>query len=261
MTDQIEKAVERAISAMRADLGAELTVDDLARAALFSKFHFIRIFQRVTGVSPRRFLSALRLQQAKILLISTSLNVSDISCRVGYNSVGTFSSRFSRSVGMSPTVYRGLGGVTREVAVGEADDAHANGVVAGVVTSDAPGRLSDVYLGLFPGRIPEGRPAACVVHSGLGTFIMEKVPPGQWYLLAQGVVNDDEGNAPTRDGAWDAVGCRGPIEVLEDTVLDGVDIRLRPRRFLDPPVLMALPDARTVARPAGRGSDARRTAA
>src|SRR5436305_4511192 len=110
MEDVAEKAVLRAIGEMRERLGEELTIDDLARAALFSKFHFTRLFQRLTGVSPGRFLSALRLQRAKQLLVSTSMNVADISVYVGYNSVGTFSSRFSRSVGMSPTAYRRCAG-------------------------------------------------------------------------------------------------------------------------------------------------------
>ena len=96
MEESTKQAVDRAISTMRENLGEQLTVDDMARAAMFSKFHFTRIFQRVTGVSPGRFLSALRLQRAKQLLVSTSLNVADISLRVGYNSVGTFSSRFTR---------------------------------------------------------------------------------------------------------------------------------------------------------------------
>ncbi|MFD0592037.1 helix-turn-helix domain-containing protein [Catellatospora coxensis] len=79
---------------------------------MFSKFHFSRMFQRVTGLSPGRFLSALRLQQAKQLLVTTSFNVSDISLRVGYTSVGTFSTRFTRSVGLSPTIYRRRHGIT-----------------------------------------------------------------------------------------------------------------------------------------------------
>lgn len=108
--DPIEEAVERAISTMNQNLGERLTVDDLARAARFSKFHFTRIFRRVTGLSPGRFLSELRLQHAKQLLASTSLNVADISIRVGYTSVGTFSSRFTRSVGVPPTTYRRLAG-------------------------------------------------------------------------------------------------------------------------------------------------------
>jgi AraC family transcriptional regulator len=101
-----EAAVRRAINAMRENLSDPLNIDDMARVAMFSKFHFTRVFQRVTGISPGRFLSAVRLQEAKRLLISTKLNVADISLRVGYASVGTFSTRFTKSVGVPPTTYR-----------------------------------------------------------------------------------------------------------------------------------------------------------
>src|SRR5215813_8881373 len=111
MENAAERAVERVIAAMHANLGEQLTIDDMARVALFSKFHFSRIFLRVTGVSPGRFLAALRLEQAKRLLASTTFNVADISMHVGYTSVGTFSSRFTRSVGVSPTTYRRYRGV------------------------------------------------------------------------------------------------------------------------------------------------------
>src|SRR5688572_1243423 len=106
---------------MRDNLGEPLTVDDLARSAMFSKFHFTRIFQRVTGVSPGRFLSGLRLQRAKELLVSTSLSVADISVLVGYNSVGTFSSRFTRSVGMPPSRYRRRAGLASHLGSGPDD--------------------------------------------------------------------------------------------------------------------------------------------
>jgi transcriptional regulator GlxA family with amidase domain len=101
-----ESAVQRAIDVMHKDLGTNITVDDLARTALFSRFHFTRVFRQVTGLPPGQFLSALRLERAKQLLTSTSMNVVDISVQVGYSSVGTFSTRFNRSVGMSPTNYR-----------------------------------------------------------------------------------------------------------------------------------------------------------
>src|SRR4051794_38710734 len=117
MDANIERSMERVVYQMEEKLGEEITIDDLAHAALFSKFHFSRLFQRTTGISPGRFLSALRLERAKHLLVSTSLNVVDISHRVGYASVGPFSSRFSSSVGVSPTTHRRLGGVSqRKVA-------------------------------------------------------------------------------------------------------------------------------------------------
>ena len=102
MDDVIERAVLRVIDSMHENLGEPLTIDDMARTAMFSKFHFSRVFQRVTGLSPGRYLSAVRLQEAKRLLASTSLSVTDISHRVGYSSVGTFSSRFATAWASRP---------------------------------------------------------------------------------------------------------------------------------------------------------------
>lgn len=116
MYQNAERAVERVIEQMRANLSQQLTLDDMAQTAMFSKFHFTRIFQRITGVSPGRFLAALRLQEAKRLLVSTDLNVAAISVRVGYSSVGTFSTRFTKSVGLPPTTYRRMGGFSRHLA-------------------------------------------------------------------------------------------------------------------------------------------------
>lgn len=112
MEKVIEKAVNRVIESMHANLGEQLTIDDMARTAMFSKFHFSRVFQRATGVTPGRFLSAIRIEEAKRLLVSTTWSVTEISHKVGYASVGTFSSRFRSSVGVAPTTYRRLGGFT-----------------------------------------------------------------------------------------------------------------------------------------------------
>jgi transcriptional regulator GlxA family with amidase domain len=110
MDSIVRQAVDRAIAMMQANLGEQLTLDDLARSAMFSKFHFSRIFQKVTGISPGRYLSAMRIEEAKRLLVTTSLTVADISHLVGYRGVGTFSSRFSDLVGVPPTTYRQFGG-------------------------------------------------------------------------------------------------------------------------------------------------------
>ncbi|MBL0885607.1 helix-turn-helix transcriptional regulator [Myceligenerans sp. I2] len=83
-----------------------LTVDDMAEAALFSKYHFTRLFRDVTGVSPGRYLAAVRMAHAKHLLRTTDMKVVDITVGIGYSSVGTFSSRFRLHVGISPTQYR-----------------------------------------------------------------------------------------------------------------------------------------------------------
>jgi AraC family transcriptional regulator len=251
--EAIEQAVGRAITMMRTNLGEQLTVDDLARAAMFSKFHFTRIFQRVTGVSPGRFLSALRLQRAKYLLLSTSLNVADISLRVGYSSVGTFSSRFSRSVGLSPTTFRRLQGFAPHIPTerGLGVEHHPCALVNGYVWSSPEEAEGLVYIGLFPGPIPEGRPVSCAILFGPGRYQLDEVPPGSWYLLAQAVTgepDDTPATNPSSDGTDVSVfvAAYGPITIRPGTVAR-VDVRLKPARDLDPPVLLALTDARKLA--------------
>ncbi|GAA2687063.1 helix-turn-helix domain-containing protein [Actinoplanes palleronii] len=248
MQDDSERAVLRAIEAMQMRLGEQLTVDDLARAALFSKFHFTRIFQRVTGVSPARFLSAMRLQRAKDLLVSTSMNVADISVEVGYNSVGTFSSRFSRSVGMSPTTYRRHDGYAPAIQAGgeRRSTWPASSRVSCHVSLEEPDDHAVIFIGMFAEPIPEGRPVRCAVLHEPGPVRFDAVPQGQWYLLAQSVSTDAA--TWTADGADRAdrpvaVASYGPFTVQPDSILSA-DIVLRRVRALDPPVLLALLDAR-----------------
>jgi len=231
---------------MRDNLGEPLTVDDMAKAALFSKFHFSRIFQRVTGVSPGRFLSALRLQQAKRLLVSTSFNVADISVRVGYSSVGTFSSRFSRSVGMSPTAYRRLGGFTARMKLEEQPlEGDAPGVLEGSVWQRGI-RRGPIFIGLFPDRIPQGRPVRCMQVDRPGPYRMDNVPPGEWYLLSQCPTCAAVEQPVEQTGL--VVATQGPITIEPTSAVKPLDIRLKPVRPLDPPVLLSLLDVRRTMR-------------
>ena len=239
--ETIERAVLRAVTTMRENLGEQLTVDDIARSAMFSKFHFTRIFQRTTGVSPGRFLSALRLQRAKELLLTTSLNVADISLIVGYNSVGTFSSRFTRSVGMPPTTYRRRAGFAAHIPIdrGRADSRSDAGVFGKVLVP--PGSTADlVFVGLFRDRIPEGRPSRCAVLSEVGTYRLDNVPTGNWYLLAQSVSAGAD-DCPQNPGVL--VATQGPFTFRHDTTIE-TDLVLNPVHDLDPPVLLALLEAR-----------------
>jgi AraC-like DNA-binding protein len=245
MAETIEKAVMRAVTTMRENLGEQLTVDDMARSAMFSKFHFTRIFQRVTGVSPGRFLSALRLQRAKDLLLSTQLNVADISLIVGYNSVGTFSSRFTRSVGMPPTTYRRRAGYAAHIPVDRTRPGGRTGArLSGKVLPPAGTNADLTFLGLFRDRIPEGRPARCAVLTEPGSFQLDDIPAGTWYLLAQSFPAgfDDLLEARHPDPGI-LVATHGPLTFRADTVVD-MDVILNPVDALDPPVLLALLEAR-----------------
>ena len=287
MEKAIEQAVGRVIEAMRENLGEQLTVDDMARTAMFSKFHFSRVFQRVTGVSPGRFLSAVRLQEAKHLLVTTSLTVTEISHRVGYTSVGTFSSRFRRSVGVSPTTYRQLGGFSPRLSLDrrrnspQPRSATVRGEVRSAVTDS---RLGLIFVGLFADPIPQGQPVRCAVLHRPGPYTLEDVPDGTWHLLAHSVAADleeavrdwsrlrltnsgalgDRAAPGTRApgarvsstrapdtrahrGQTLCVGSGGPLDIRPDTGTRVADVHLHPVHDLDPPVLRALLDIRSVA--------------
>jgi AraC family transcriptional regulator len=238
MDETILRAVERAVETMRTNLGDKLTIDDLARSAMFSKFHFSRVFLKTTGVSPGRFLSAMRVEEAKRLLLSTSITVADIGHRVGYNSVGTFSSRFSSSVGISPITYRQLGGIAPRIPVSHhlAADGGSTSLRGHVHGSPTDG-LGSVFVGMFPSRVPEGAPARYTVLAAPGSYQLQNVPAGTWYLTAHAV-------ASTEDGERQYVGSHGPFTTQADTVARLVDVQLRRTRSLDPPMLLALPDLR-----------------
>lgn len=99
-------AILRTVLSMQAWLSEELSVTYLAEQAFFSKFHFTRIFSAHTGLPPGRFLAELRTLTAEDLLVNSQLSFTEITYRVGYTSVGTFSSRFKQVTGVSPTAYR-----------------------------------------------------------------------------------------------------------------------------------------------------------
>src|SRR5215207_11605201 len=83
-----------------------LTVDDLARAAKLSRAHFSREFRRAFGESPHAYLLTRRLERAAALLRSTDRSVADVCLSVGLQSVGSFTTSFTRTYGASPTAYR-----------------------------------------------------------------------------------------------------------------------------------------------------------
>ncbi|MEU8122621.1 helix-turn-helix transcriptional regulator [Spirillospora sp. NPDC049024] len=234
---------------MYLNLGEQLTIDDMARTALFSKFHFSRVFRQVTGVSPGRFLSALRLQEAKRLLISTTMTVADISNQVGYTSVGTFSSRFKSSVGLAPSLYRQRGGVRPRIPTDpRRNDWGTRSVsVGGRILHPEDGTAGTVFVGLFPEPIPQGSPIRCTVLDGPGRYRLDRVPQGTWYVLAHSLPDDRPPvpAGPPTDEPVPWVGSHGPISIAADTVPLPVDVQLRPMRMIDPPVLLALTDIRT----------------
>jgi len=83
-----------------------LSVDDLARAAGLSRAHFSREFRRAFGESPHAYLLTRRLERAAALLRNTDRSVAEICLSVGLRGIGSFTTSFTRTYGLSPTAYR-----------------------------------------------------------------------------------------------------------------------------------------------------------
>jgi AraC family transcriptional regulator of arabinose operon len=81
-------------------------VETLAAKAGYTRSHFSRLFKEQTGLSPREYVIAARINLAKELLRSTTLTVSEIAARVGCSDIYTFSKQFKLRADVSPSMYR-----------------------------------------------------------------------------------------------------------------------------------------------------------
>jgi AraC-like DNA-binding protein len=83
-----------------------VTLADAAAAAHLSPWHFLRLFREAFGETPHQFLTRLRIERARYLLTVTRRSVTDVCLDVGFSSLGSFSTLFSRRVGLSPAAFR-----------------------------------------------------------------------------------------------------------------------------------------------------------
>jgi len=83
-----------------------IRLEQAAREACLSPFHFQRLFARTFGESPHAFVTRLRMERARRLLEADDMPVTEVCLEVGYVSLGTFSRRFAERVGRSPSEYR-----------------------------------------------------------------------------------------------------------------------------------------------------------
>jgi AraC family transcriptional regulator len=247
-----EKAAEVVITLMQDRLGDALLMDDFARATCYSKFHFCRLFRKTTGVTPRRFLSALRLKESRNLLLDTRFTVSDISCSVGYNSVGTFSSRFTKSIGLSPSVYRRNGGFSIEPAAlrlpgqpGPARPVARSGgsTLDGILLGPTGRRPQRIVIATFPTSIPEGRPLHMTTLARPGAWQLPVDGDGVVYVAAAAIAGDeaDDVESPLLEEQAHFVGRTGPIVVRRSQPTGTVVVRLHSAGLTDLPILFALP--------------------
>lgn len=236
--------VERIVGIMRSSVDP-LTLDDLAETAGLSPFYFARTFRSVAGVPPGEFQAALRFERAKRLLLTSPASVTEICFEVGYDSLGTFSSRFKRLIGIGPAQFRALpdivAGINTHTEVTKSlVMANATARVEGTIVAPADLR-SHVYVGLYTDPIAASRPVVGQLLPAPGAFRLPEVPPGTYYLMAAALPNAGSPLEHLLPGPGILVAGSDPVVVTSPHERHVRSLVLRPLCPMDPPLLTALP--------------------
>ena len=241
-------AIERVIADMRRRPDAPLDLKEMADIANASRCHFDRVFHEIVGITPRQFQTALRLHAAARLLLTTETKVTDICFEVGYESLGSFISRFTRTFGIAPQKMRDL---ARHIDLPWGD--RLTQTLDHIFPAPEPPFLhgfvrtereihGPIFIGLFDRAMPVNAPVACVVVHQPGSFRMGSVPNGDFYLLGVAV----PWNERPLDFLLDESMLRGggvdrPLHISGGITNGHTSFTLRQSRAIDPPINLALP--------------------
>lgn len=187
--------IDEVIAYIYKNIYEPLPLSKLARYAAYSPYHFSRVFKERMGLPPLYFVSSLRLQKAKELLLSTNLSIRDIGLEIGQQSLGTFTTRFTERVGVTPAHFRNsmLQAEQYLQMLHQLDDweepasaPNHGATIEGTVRTEIPFD-GVVLIGLFAKPIPEGLPLHGTLIPSSGKFCFTGVQPGIYYLMATSV--------------------------------------------------------------------------
>lgn len=241
-----QTAVERVVCHMRAHLDEPLNLDHLAQIAAISKFHFVRVFDEITGATPHHFLACLRVQRAKELLLTSETSITEICLEVGYASLGSFSKTFASLVGVPPQDFRKMPkrlnarlfarAVWRYLTASQpVPDPVLEGVVEG------PSRPRGfIFVGTFDSGVPQGVPYSGTVMLRQGVFRIKRPATAEFHLMAVLI---------PFSASFSAIAANLPVGLVASLRLhnpatpSGTNpcLCLRPVRPTDPPIVLAFP--------------------
>ena len=102
----VDRRLRRALEFMHDNYARELALEEIAAAAYLSEYHFARLFKQVTGATPHVYLSNLRMEKARRLLVETAHPIIEVAAMVGYQSQSHFTKIFKSVAGVTPRAYR-----------------------------------------------------------------------------------------------------------------------------------------------------------
>ncbi len=182
------------------------------------------------------------------MLLTTPLSVTDICFEVGYTSIGSFTSRFTHRVGLSPRLLR-----QRAQAFEPPSGEHAER--CSTTLSDMPrhnallGRISapasfqgTIYVGLFTSPIPQGAPVRCTRLNSPGWYLLNGIADGVYHLRAAAFPVAADLHSSLLPGEKMLLGNNASALIIRNgQVFGDPDLVLHPPRLTDPPLVMGLP--------------------
>lgn len=241
--------IDEVIDYIHRNLDDSLSLSRLANHVSYSPYHFARIFKERIGLPPLYYISALRLQKAKELLLHTNLSIRDVAMEIGQMSLGTFTTRFSAKVGVTPSHFRNMA----QEADGYFRSLHSLddwrkptlapvwcGAIEGTLQAEVPFE-GIILIGLFAKPIPEGFPLHGTLVPSLGPFRLTGVNPGTYYLMATTVSWGMKTADFMLPHATLRTRSKEPIVVKPYSAVTNLQVKLFPPRLDDPPILISLP--------------------
>lgn len=244
-----EKEIEGVVSYIQYHLDQPLSLSQIAKYAGYSPYHFTRIFKEKIGVSPFYYISSLRMQRAKKLLLHTNFSIRDIGLDIGQQSLGTFTTQFTKRIGMTPSAFRKSAQLMNtqfhslkqinQWSPSISPNSTGNRV-EGIVESEVP-MEGVIFIGLFAKPVPEGIPLYGTLLSGEGSFCFVNVKQGMYYLMATSVSWEMESNDVLLPEKAFRYRSHQPIIVKDCFSVPFQQVILRPPLLDDPPILVSLP--------------------
>ena len=103
---ELGKRLINVVDYMYSHYSKEITLEALSEQAFLSKYHFLRLFKTYFGQSPHQFLTKIRINRAKDLLINTSNSIHQIAYAIGIQNPSSFTRLFNQKVGIGPNNFR-----------------------------------------------------------------------------------------------------------------------------------------------------------
>jgi AraC family transcriptional regulator len=248
VTDQYSE-IDEVITYIHQHIYEPIPLFELARYAGYSPYHFTRIFKERIGLSPQYYVSSHRLQKAKGLLLRTNLSVRDIGLEIGQQSLGTFTTRFTERVGVTPSDFRNSAlhadnNLRSLQKLNEWRTSHHTSnqlaIIEGTIQAEIPFE-GVILIGLFAKPIPEGLPLYGTLLPSLGDFCFTGVKPGTYYLMATSVSWGMQAMDVLLPQTTLRTRSKDPIVVGPYSYVPHHQVTLHVPRQDDPPILISLP--------------------